>query len=307
MKSLVSIVNWNSSAATNVCLAGIAALPKAEQPDIVVVDNGSARDKLKIDPSLEKQLRSLAVIANKENLGFAGGHNPNIKKAVQGGYDYIILLNPDTEIIDSSLFKILVDTLEANPKALGANPTILQSVSPNIIWYAGGVLSLRTSRVSHVGVGDIEDPHGKAKNVSFLTGCCLAISLKRASIEQLLLPEAYFLYWEDAEWSARAAKAGFDLLYVPRARLLHHVSDSLGVRSPAYVYYNIRNHFLFVRHNISPVFWLPCWLRIGVISLKYKAVIILRYRQGKLLALRAVWRAWRDGISGTTGPMKRSA
>lgn len=304
-KSLVSIVNWNSTAVLNKCLSGIAELPKDEQPDVAVVDNHSTRDEFKIESDVRKSLRSLDIIKNNRNSGFAGGHNINIRKAKQNGYDYIILLNPDTEIIDPHVFRKLTDALESNLKALGANPTILRGVDPNIIWYGGGQMSLKTSYVSHLRVGESEEPTGGVRMVNFLTGCCLAIALNRADLEQLLLADGYFVYWEDTDWSARAAKAGFELLYVPGARLLHHVSDTLGVRSPVYIYYNIRNHFLFVRRNVKMVYWLVCWLRIAYITLKYKFNIIFRYKSGRIKALKALWWGWIDGIGDYQGPVRR--
>ncbi len=304
-KSLVSIVNWNSTEALNKCLAGIAELPKDEQPDVAVVDNHSTRDEFKIDPDVRKSLRSLVVIKNDKNLGFAGGHNINVRKAKAGGYDYIFLLNPDTEIIDPEVFRKLAEALDSNLKALGANPTILRSIDPNIIWYGGGRMSLKTSAVSHLHVGETENSAGGTRPVNFLTGCCLAIALQRADLEDLLLADDYFVYWEDTDWSARAAKGGFELLYVPGARLLHHVSDTLGVRSPVYIYYNIRNHWLFVRRNIRMVYWLACWLRIAYITLKYKYNILFRYRSGRIKALKALWWGWVDGIGDYRGQLRR--
>ncbi|MGH7156957.1 MAG: glycosyltransferase family 2 protein [Candidatus Saccharimonadales bacterium] len=302
---LVSIVNWNSTDALKVCLAGIAKLPNDEQPDVAVVDNHSTRDEFKIEPDVQKSLRSLTISKNKQNLGFAGGHNPHIRWAKQEGYDYIFLLNPDTEIIDMKLFVKLIDALEHSPKALGANPTILRSVDPDIIWYGGGKLSLVTGYATHLRVG-AQPEAASIRPVSLLTGGCLAIALRRAALEQLLLNEDYFVYWEDTDWCARAQKAGFQLLYVPKALLLHHVSSSLGIRSPTYIYYNIRNHFLFARRNMHPVYRPLAWLLIGWISAKYKLNILFRYRQAKFQSLKALWAAWLDGLSGRTGTTERN-
>jgi len=304
-RSLVSIVNWNGTAATNACLAGIAKLPTESQPDVVVADNNSKTDRFKIEPGLRESLNSIEIVHNDRNLGFAGGHNPNIRRAKQEGYDYIFLLNPDTEIIDPKMFQELASALEANPGSLGANPIILRNLDPNIIWYGGGELSLKTSHASHLQVGQSETTPAGTQKVSFVTGCCLAISLKRAELSQLLLSEDYFVYWEDTDWSARATKAGFDLLYIPKAKLLHHVSDTLGVRSPIYIYYNIRNHFLFIRKNIRIIYWPLGWLQIAYITLKYKLNILVRYDRARLKALKGLWWGWMDGISNHRGQLRR--
>lgn len=304
MKILVSIVNWNDSAATNLCLKKIAGLPRSRQPDLVVTDNNSTKDPFYIESEIKKSLRSLTIIKNDRNLGFAAGHNINIKRGHEQGYDYIFLLNHDSQIIGEMLFEKMVEALEKNPQALAANPTILSSVDPERIWYAGGKLSLRTSAASHLNVGKTYS-EAETEKVSFLTGACLAINLKRAELEQLLLNEDYFLYWEDADWCARAAKSGYELLYVPQAKLFHQVSSGLGVRSPTYIYYNIRNHFLFIRRNIAIAYWPFCWVQVLYITLKYKAVILFRYKKGKARALRAIWHGWVDGIHDIKGQASR--
>jgi GT2 family glycosyltransferase len=307
MKILVSIVNWNNSAATNRCLAGLAAMERGAQPDVVVVDNGSTVDKLAINEATSIKLRSLKLISNPTNLGFAGGHNPNIKAALAGGYDFVVLLNNDTEIIDKDLFDKLAAALAASPRALGANPTIISSVDLETIWYGGGRLSLKTGWATHLHVGQLAtNLPVQPQAVSLLTGGCLMMALKRASLEQLVLNEDYFVYWEDTDWCARALKANFELLYVPQAKLLHHVSSSLGLRSPAYIYYIIRNHILFVRHNLSAVYKPLGWLNIIWVSTKYKLNILLRYRQDRLKSLKALAIGWVDGLRGRVGPSERN-
>jgi GT2 family glycosyltransferase len=302
MRLLVSILNWNNSAATNECLAGIAAMSKDSQPDVLMIDNHSTREPLEIKASLKKSLRSLELFENETNLGFGGGHNKAIRYASEKGYDYIILLNNDSEIIDKEIFDKLVAAIGDNPKALAANPMILSSIKPEVVWYGGGRLSLKTGQASHLNVGAAAGRLSKdTQTVSLLTGGCLAINLKRADLETVMFPDDYFLYWEDTDWSARAAKAGFELLYVPRARLLHKVSSSLGTRSPAYIYYNVRNHFLFVRRNVPAMYRPVCWLGISFISLKYLFVIFVRYKSQRLSSLGAVFKAWLDGVRNIRG------
>jgi len=302
LKVLVSIVNWNNNSATNECLAGIARIPREDQPDVCVVDNHSTEDKFEIKKDIKAGLRGLRVVVNPKNLGFSGGHNVNIRYAHKNSYDYVVLLNNDSEIVDTGIFSKLTNELEHRPNALAANPAILSSMNPGTIWYGGGKLSLRSSSVSHlrVGLGPADLPKSPQK-VSFLTGGCLAINLKRAGLDQLVLPEEYFVYWEDTEWCARALQAGFELIFVPQARLLHHVSSSLGVRSPLYIYYNIRNHILFIKRNTKAIFRPVCYLRVIWIMIKYKLNIISRYRNHRLKALKALWRGAWDGMNNRGG------
>ena len=301
IRVLVSIVNWNNTAATNRCLASIAKIDKSQQPDVIVVDNGSKREALAVDSKIAGELRSFKIINNPNNLGFAGGHNPNIELAKRQNYDYVVLLNNDTQIIDLRVFDKLAKALDENPKSLGANPTILSKINPATIWYGGGRLSLVTASASHLRVGRAYNPKGRPTTIQLLTGGCLMIALKRAGIEQLRLSEDYFLYWEDTDWCARARRAGFELLYVPQAKILHEVSSSLGIRSSSYIYYNIRNHYLFITRNLRPWFWPAGWCTIGLISAKYKVNILVRYKKGRWQALKGLWAGTIDGWIGRKG------
>jgi GT2 family glycosyltransferase len=305
LKILVSVINWNNPAATDGCLAGIAAMPPARQPDVIVVDNGSA-DAYQIKSAVEKSLKSVRLVANEHNLGFAGGHNPNIKFAKEQGYDYIVLLNNDSEIVDAGIFDKLSETLEQEPRALGANPAILSRIKPEIIWYGGGKLSLITGRAMHQLVGEpAKRLPAATEKVSLLTGGCLAIALRRAELKTLYLPENYFVYWEDTEWCTKAARAGYELLFVPQAKLLHYVSSSLGVRSSAYIYYNIRNNLIFIRRNLAAVYRALGWARVVYISLKYAARIMLSNPR-KLSSLKAIWLGWLHGMKGRGGQLRKS-
>lgn len=72
------------------------------------------------------------------------------------------------------------------------------------------------------------------------------------ALEQVgLFDEDYFLYWEDDDWCARAKSKGWELGHLPLALLRHEVSLGTGTASPDYLYYNIRNHFLFAHKNYS--------------------------------------------------------
>lgn len=306
IKVLLSIINWENNKATNDCLQSIGNIPKSLQPDIVVIDNGSS-ETLEIRGEVKASLRSLEIVLNPSNEGFAGGHNHNIRKAHSEKYDYIFLLNNDSLVIDDKLFDKLMNALELNERALAAAPTVLKQTNPDVIWYGGGQLSLITSRVGHLRVGEsTKNLPDTPQSVSFLTGCCIAINLKRASLEQLLLPEEYFVYWEDTEWCSRAVKSGFKLLWVPDAQLMHHVSDSLGIRSPHYIYYNIRNHLLFINRNIPRIYWPISLLRVLMIIVKYKLNILFRYDASRLSALKALWWGWADGLSSKKGKLRRS-
>lgn len=292
MKILVSIINWNGNVATNACLRSIGLLAPGKQPDVFLIDNASKQQPLSLDDDVVSSLRALNITKNPQNLGFAAAHNQSLSHALANDYDYAILLNNDTELIDMSLFDELTEALSEDTKALAAAPTILGQKEPPLTWYAGGKLSTILASTQHFGVGQPPSANSQTLSVSFLTGCCLAIHVPRLREFNTLLPEQYFLYWEDADWCAQAHKAGYSLLYVPGTTILHAVSSSLGVRSPTYVYYNIRNNILFLRRHTPFIFKPLAYLRVLYVSAKY----LVRGRLG------AVVSGWLDGVRGRGGP-----
>jgi GT2 family glycosyltransferase len=110
-----------------------------------------------------------------------------------------------------------------------------------------------------------------------------------------LLDEGYTIYAEDADWSLRARRKGFRLLFVPTARLWHKVSASSGVASPWKIYHRLRaNLTLFARHarGIGRLTWLPASLVVqGVLAARLLA-------QGHARAAAAIPRAFLDAARG---------
>lgn len=295
MKTLVSILNWNNSAATNRCLGGLTSLTSI---DVCVIDNNSA-EALKIDDGVRKAFgKRLRVILNQQNKGFSGGHNQAAEIALHEDYDYLLLLNNDTEIVDTDFLQKLTNVLSDEPSASLAAPAILSEESASL-WYGGGNYQELLAAVRHRNVG-VPHKAGAPQETSFATGCCLLVRV--ADIENLggLFDDRYFVYWEDADLSARALRRGKKILYVPEATILHRVSSSLGVRSPLYAYYNIRNKLLFMKRNTPPLAWPLAFIHTLYVSLKYVVIALIR-QDKKLLRITSVLRAIFDGTVGRYG------
>ena len=300
-KTLVSVINWNNNAATSACLTSIAKIPKADQPDVYLTDNNSKTQELAIDQQITETLRSIKIIFNTVNKGFAGGHNDAITYALQNNYEYICLLNNDAEVLDKLVFERLVDALQQNSLAVGAAPTILSRTDPPTIWFGGGTMNINKATTRHDSLDKIyrTDHDAKSVAVSFLTGCCLMINLQDKSLDAKLC-EDYFLYWEDADWCARMLKSDKQLLYVPSTYLLHYTSSSLGVRSPSYGYYNVRNRLLFAKKwSGGKLVVFGCmWTGFKIIGLSLKR---------PSTTFKTIWyikRAVFDGLKGNVGPLK---
>ena len=170
-----------------------------------------------------------AVLENKANLGFTGGNNRGIQEALRRNPDYVLLLNNDTTV-DAAFLSELVKAGESEQTIGVLCPKIYYYDRPNVLWYAGGRLSL--SRGVSVHYGFREPDKGQydiAREVNFVTGC--AFFIKREVIEKIgLLDETFFCYSEDADWSLRAVKAGYKGLYVPSSRIWHKIGMATKMR-----------------------------------------------------------------------------
>src|SRR5690349_15292171 len=140
MRLSIVILNWNGAADTLACLDSVERA-RPEFVEAIVVDNGSAEaDVARVGAAVDG--RSWAeLVRNVENLGFAGGCNVGIARALERGADYVMLLNNDATI-EPGAFEALVEHLEANPHTGLASPLILDAKGERI-WAAGGVRASR--------------------------------------------------------------------------------------------------------------------------------------------------------------------
>lgn len=211
--------------------------------EIVVVDNASTHNEA---GELQKRYPEIKTIRSERNLGFAGGNNIGIHEA-RG--EYVFLINNDT-YIESDGFSYLIERLESHPEIGAVSPKIRFAFPPQNIQFAGFTpLSSITLRNSSIGFGHPDDggfdtPHP----TPYLHGA--AMMLKRETIEKVgLMPEAYFLYYEEMDWCTQMTNAGFELWYEPRCTVFHKESQSTGQLSKLRTYYLTRNRLLYARRN----------------------------------------------------------
>jgi GT2 family glycosyltransferase len=243
---------------------------------ILIVDNGSVDGSV---IAFKDRFPQVECLENGGNLGYAGGNNEGIERAVSAGADYVILLNNDT-VVDSGFVGRLVEAATASPKAAFWGPTILYLDKPTIVWSAGGRIEWVREPV-HIGKDLEEDTRDtRPRDVDYVTGCCLMA--RTLAIREIGLMDArFFLLFEEADWCVRARKAGWRVMYVPQARIWHAVSQSFGGQSSGvYRYYYSRNQLLFLSKHLQGL-------------TRFKALFYAHYRELRLviwysLALRRV-------------------
>jgi GT2 family glycosyltransferase len=154
-------------------------------------------------------------------------------------------LNDDAEVAPD-LIRILVEVAESDPRIGMVGPKILYFDRPNVIWSAGGTVS-KVGEPRHARVDELDDgDDGPVADVDYATGC--AILVRRRVVEQVgALDERFYMYFEETEWCARARRAGFRVVYAPRARVWHKIAPNARSVSPFYHYLMTRNRLLYLR------------------------------------------------------------
>jgi GT2 family glycosyltransferase len=258
---IIIILNWNNWRDTIACVESCQKLTYSNHR-IVLIDNGSTDGSEKI---LTERFPYIEIIQTGSNLGFAGGNNVGIRHAIEGGADYVWLLNNDA-VVDPLALTALVDALENDPHATIAGSKIFYHDEPRKIWFAGGTwskgrLRLRQRGASHQDEGQFD----KLCAVGSVSGCSLLISAK--AINKIgLMDEDYFLYWEDTDWCARASNSGYTILFVPASQVWHKISKTVKAHSELQYYYVTRNGIRFCcRHDLLSLPVFLCYVTIDVL------------------------------------------
>jgi GT2 family glycosyltransferase len=212
---------------------------------VIVVDNGSREDEASI---LQAQYTHIKAIRSDQNLGFAGGNNLGIK-AAKGKFLYLV--NNDTVFKEFNPH-VLIKRLESFSKIGMVCPKIRFAWDNHPIQFAGYTpLSPITVRNKAIGFGqEDKGQYDTAHQTPYAHGA--AMMLKREVIDKVgLMPECYFLYYEELDWSMMIRRAGYQIWYDPCCTVYHKESQSTGQNSPLRTYYITRNRLLFAQRNIE--------------------------------------------------------
>nr|GEZ99067.1 hypothetical protein [Tanacetum cinerariifolium] len=195
--------------------------------EVIVVDNDSATEELL---PITTQFSNVRLIRSARNLGFAGGNNAGI--TIANG-EYILFLNNDTEVAQDFL-EPLVELFESNPLVGIASPKLIFHGTNNLIQYAGcSGINPWTGR--SVTFGLLEKDEGQ-HNTSALTAQIhgAAMMVPMSLIREVgLMPELYFLYYEELDWCEMIKRAGYKSYYVATSTVYHKESVSVVILQTA--------------------------------------------------------------------------
>lgn len=302
-RTSVVVVNYKGIENTQKCLRALHA--SAPVPRIAVVDNTPNEAGL---ADMVRSFPEATLIISPANLGFGGGNNRGIEWAIdQTDCDFVLILNNDAWIQPDTITR-LEQALDADPASGLVTPKIVFAEDPGRLWYGPGFVEWRFARGNVPGFNGPVDTHLAERRgyVEFASGCVMLI--RRELLVQLGgFNSNYFMYEEDTEFSIRAIKHGFKILYMPEI-VVHHVVQAstrnkgeafIDALSPAnsqltfYVLNIIRNRIFTLRlhggltQKIVFGFWFPIYLvRLALIYCAAR----------RFDGVAALFRATRDGL-----------
>lgn len=252
----VIIVNWNAGNALYNCLLSLGEEDNAGFIDkIYVLDNNSTDGSLK---RIENKFDRVIIIKNEKNLGYAKAVNKALKKNTE---DYVLILNPDTEICKGSL-KNMLNYMNNNPDVGMIGPKLVNSDGS---FQAASKRSIPTPFVAFCRVTGLSRlfpgnekfarynltflEENKVHDVEAISGACM-LARRKAIDDVGMMDEDYFMYGEDLDWCYRFGKTGWKIIYFPRAVVIHHhrvssrkrpVLSSYSFYQAMYIFY--KKHF----------------------------------------------------------------
>lgn len=235
----IIIVSWNVRELLRRCLASVEASLQGRpdlEGEVFVVDNASADASVQM---VAAEFPQVHLVANAENRGFAAANNQAMA-ASRGRY--LLLLNPDTEVVGGAL-GTMVDYLETNPEVGVVGPKLLN---------ADGSLQSSRRRFPTMATALVESTilqryfpragllrryycldqdDDEVQDVDWLVGACLMV--RRRAMEQVgPMDDQFFLYSEELDWCRRIRGAGWRVAYLPKARVVHHYGQSSAQDMP---------------------------------------------------------------------------
>jgi len=227
----IVIVTYNSEEQIKACLTSISRSSIKIRHQIIVVDNNSQDQTVEI---IKSDFPAVHLIVSQTNLGFSKGVNLGARSALG---DFILLLNPDTVVLNSAIEKI-VEFARHNPSYLVYGGRTLKpdgSLEPSSCWdlpsvwsmlmFATGLSTLAPSNrwLAPESIGGWQ--RDTIREVGMITGCFLLVQ-REFWITLRGLNERYFMYGEDADFALRARRAGARPVIFPGAEVIHEIGKS---------------------------------------------------------------------------------
>lgn len=236
----IVIVNYNGEAYQNDALRTLYE-STYQNFEIIIVDSASKDRSIELAKENYPQIHYLL---QEENVGVAKGNNIGIRYAIeQLDCEYVLLINNDIEIDPNNIQELMNKADEGTITV----PKIYYYEPKDMLWFAGGEMYWNRGESGHIGNFETDKgQYDKERIIGYAPTCCMLIH--RNVFEKIgYIDETVFMYFDDTDLCVRINDAGYQIKYIPSARMWHKVSSSGGgMDSKVYVYYNFRNKFYFM-------------------------------------------------------------
>jgi len=240
------IVNWNGRLYLEDCLKSLLA---SDYPhyEILLVDNDSTDDSVAFVQSTFPQVK---IHRTHRNRGFAAGSNAGIHRS-KG--ELTVLLNPDVIVRPDWLHNLAEGMFADETVGIGGGKAYFPD--GRTLQHAGGFIQAPLAIGKQYGRGEIDrGQYDRQREVDYVMGAALGI--KRSVLDQIgLLDEGYFLYYEETDLCFRARRAGYRVLYIPDAVLIHveGATSSQGDYAQFHVSHTGRWRFVLKHYSVSQI------------------------------------------------------
>jgi N-acetylglucosaminyl-diphospho-decaprenol L-rhamnosyltransferase len=298
----IIIVSWNVTDLLAACLDSIK--PDGLNVEIIVVDSASSDNAVEM---VQSRYPHVKLLAQSENVGFTRGNNIGLKVA-QGRY--LLLLNPDTEVIGDALSK-MVGYMDSHPQVGIVGPHTLntdgstQSTKRRFPTFALGFFESTwlqsyapKSMLDKFYTFDVADT--AVAEVDWVQGSCLMA--RREVYTQIGgLDEDYVMFSEELDWCKRAKDAGWQVVYLGDAQIIHHGGKSTEQATARKHIHFQTSKLRYYRkyHGVGAAFALRVFLLMSYGSqiLFEGAKSIIGYKRAlRNERIRAYWQVLRSGL-----------
>lgn len=291
----VLVLNYNCAEETIKCCESILCNVKYSNYHILIIDNNSSdNSSIALQAFIndyDKGKDKLHFYQSENNYGYASGNNIGIKYALREGAEYICIINPDVIAIDDFLSE-LVDLMEHDNNIGMTGPAVCDSTDNNKCIVCGANIGKMTAYSRKLNYGLRLDQHNELYECDYLEGMCILI--RSDVISKIgMIPENYFLFYEETEWCIKCGNAGYKCVADANAKVIHYGSVTVDKASAGNERLNLHNYYLY-RNRIVFQKRMRSKLVYSVFLAYYFAEIV--YERIKRHYTKDVWIAYLDGI-----------